>query len=434
MTWRDAAALAARGLVRRIGRAILTVLAVALATALLVGLLTIADTARTRILSQLSKGGPLASIRVTDSSSSPLDQEDVRRIQGLVDVQSVVPVMAVRQLVVPSNPPVYQASSTSIPGSTPAVPRLSRSFVDTVVGADVSQADRLPITLLAGRLPASDSLTEVAVTKGYLQRVGLDARDPVPVLGSEVVLGSPRRFLVGGDDQVRGRWTRAVVVGVVAQDAENGDLLAPIAYTRQAAAFADGAVALGAPARDGAEYSTILVVADGLDAIAPVRSRLEALGLSTSAPENLIASVQRYLHVVEIVLAGIGLIALIIAAIGIANAMLAAVRERRREIGVLKAIGARDRDVLRVFLLEASVIGVTGGIVGVAAGWMLARSVAVVVNGYLTGQGLTGVSVGAPVLILLGGLGGAILLSILAGTYPAVRAARLPAREAVSVG
>src|SRR5439155_23601042 len=69
MTWGDAAALAARGLVRRIGRSVLTVLAVALATALLVGLLTIANTARTRILSQLSKGGPLASIRFTDPPS-----------------------------------------------------------------------------------------------------------------------------------------------------------------------------------------------------------------------------------------------------------------------------------------------------------------------------------------------------------------------------
>jgi ABC-type antimicrobial peptide transport system permease subunit len=194
------------------------------------------------------------------------------------------------------------------------------------------------------------------------------------------------------------------------------------------AAFSDG------PAGSGPRYSAVLVVADGLDSIAPVRSRLEALGLQTSAPENLIASVQRYLHVVEIVLAGIGLIALVIAAIGIANAMLAAVRERRREIGVLKAIGARDRDVLRVFLLEATALGFAGGAVGVTAGWLLARAVASAVNGYLTGQGLAGVQVGIPATILLGGVGGATLLSIIAGTLPAVRAARLPAREAVSMG
>ena len=83
---------------------------------------------------------------------------------------------------------------------------------------------------------------------------------------------------------------------------------------------------------------------------------------------------QRYLHVVEIVLAGIGLIGLVIAALGITNAMLAAVRERRREIGVLKAIGARDRDVRRIFLLEAATLGFIGGAIGTTAGWLTARA------------------------------------------------------------
>ena len=99
-----------------------------------------------------------------------------------------------------------------------------------------------------------------------------------------------------------------------------------------------------------------------------------------------------------------------------------------------QAIGARDRDVLRVFLLEASALGFAGGAVGVTAGWLLARAVASEVNGYLTGQGLAGVQVGIPATILLGGVVCATLLSIIAGTLPAVRAARLPAREAVSMG
>ena len=79
------------------------------------------------------------------------------------------------------------------------------------------------------------------------------------------------------------------------------------------------------------------MVANGLGSVSAVRARITAVGYSTSAPENLIASVQRYLHVVEIVLSGIGAIALVIASLGISNALLAAVRERRREIGVLKA-------------------------------------------------------------------------------------------------
>ena len=100
---------------------------------------------------------------------------------------------------------------------------------------------------------------------------------------------------------------------------------------------------------------------------------------------------RRYLRVVEIVLSAVGIIALVVAALGISNAMLAAVRERRREIGVLKAIGARDRDVYRVFLVEAATLGFLGGVLGTALGWLIAAMVGRVVNGYLAAQRLVGV-------------------------------------------
>jgi macrolide transport system ATP-binding/permease protein len=162
-----------------------------------------------------------------------------------------------------------------------------------------------------------------------------------------------------------------------------------------------------------------------------VRNQITAIGYSTSAPENLIASVRRYLHVVEIVLTAVGAIALAIAALGITNAMLAAVRERRREIGVLKAIGARDKDVLRIFLVEAGVLGLLGGLLGTTTGMLLARAVGQVVNGYLTTQGLAGVQLALPLSVIAAGIAGSTGLALVGGALPALRAARLPARDAV---
>ena len=174
-----------------------------------------------------------------------------------------------------------------------------------------------------------------------------------------------------------------------------------------------------------------MVVADSLDEVHGVRAEIDDLGFATSAPEQLIANVRRYLQVVDIVLGGIASIALVIASLGIANALLAAVRERRREIGVLKAIGAKDRDVLRWFLIEAAFIGAAGGALGTVLGVGLALTVGLVVNGYLTQQGLEGVRVAAPTLVVVGGVLGATALAVVAGAFPAHRAARLPAREAV---
>ena len=141
---------------------------------------------------------------------------------------------------------------------------------------------------------------------------------------------------------------------------------------------------------------------------------------------------RRYLHVVEIVLTRWGSIALVVAALGISNAMLAAVRERRREIGVLKAIGGRDRDVRRVFLVEAATLGFVGGVLGTALRVDDRGVVGHVVNGYLAEQGLVGVESTLPWMVVVGGIVGSTMLALVAGTLPAVRAARLPAREAVS--
>jgi putative ABC transport system permease protein len=112
--------------------------------------------------------------------------------------------------------------------------------------------------------------------------------------------------------------------------------------------------------------------------------------------------------------------------------MLAAVRERRREIGVLKAIGARSRDVLRVFVLEAAVLGVIGGVIGTALGILASRLVAVVVNGYLADQGLPGIQPLIPLEVLIGGVVGPTLVAILGGLVPAWRASQFSPREAVA--
>ncbi|HET9051426.1 MAG TPA: FtsX-like permease family protein, partial [Candidatus Dormibacteraeota bacterium] len=180
------------------------------------------------------------------------------------------------------------------------------------------------------------------------------------------------------------------------------------------------------------DYTGLIVVADALDSVHTVRAEITTLGYSTSAPEHLVATVQKYLHVVDIVLGAIGAIALLIAALGIANALLAAVRERRREIGVLKAIGARDGDVLRWFAGEALLVGLAGGVLGTLCGLLTAFTVGEVVNSYLVEQGLEGVDLGGvPGWIVLGGVVGSAVLALVAAAWPALRASRLPAREAV---
>jgi ABC-type antimicrobial peptide transport system permease subunit len=443
MSWRDVVALAARGVARRPGRAVLTVLAVALAAALFSALLTISRTAQVRVLDQLADGGPLAGIEVAAAEPDPtqVDQDDAEpgdprdlddaalaEIADLPDVATVIPLVSTRVAVAVPEPVVLDDGTT-----VTTERRYDRDggprgvLFETLVGADVRHADDLPVSVLAGRLPQPGSYVEVAVTSTWLARFGLERADAARMVGLELEVGAPRSF----GDTIRARWMRLEIVGVVAQEATSGALLAPIEAVRPARAWSRAGEADDRLDVASSPYRGAFVVARGLDRVATVRNGIHDIGYSTSAPENLIASVQRYLRVVEIVLAGIGLIALAIATLGITNALLAAVRERRREIGVLKAIGARDRDVLRLFLIEAGVLGAIGGLVGTLLGLGLASVVGVVVNGYLRSQGLEGVRPELPLGIAVVGVVGAGLLAVAAGGPPARRAARLPAREAV---
>jgi ABC-type antimicrobial peptide transport system permease subunit len=431
MSWRDALSMALASVSRRFGRTALTVLAVALASALLVALATMVITANSRVIRQVSKGGPITAVKVlaaeaaagqleTDSlrPAAPRDltEADRSRIQELPGVTSTAGVLTAEVLVIP-----------------PFAPGVPHRIFEHAVGVDVTEAPDLPISVLAGRLPTAGSLSEVAVTQGYLDRMKLDADRPGQVLGTTIMMGSPQVYRqLGGVLDYRGRWVVLRIVGVVAQDAAAGEFVVPIEQTRADRTWALGGVSDGDRfTLPTSEYSGLVVVADSLDDVHRVRASVDELGYATSAPEQLVANLRRYLHVVDIVLGGIASIALVIASLGITNALLAAVRERRREIGVLKAIGARDRDVMRWFLLEAALIGAAGGTLGTALGVAVAFVVGLVVNGYLTAQGLEGVRLVAPALVVGAGILGATALAVVAGAVPAHRAARLPAREAV---
>jgi len=109
-----------------------------------------------------------------------------------------------------------------------------------------------------------------------------------------------------------------------------------------------------------------------------------------------------------------------------------AILERRREIGVLKALGAADSDVKRLFFVEAGVMGLLGGIGGVLLGWLIGRALTLTTNIYLKRQDLPSVQISSvPWWLVLSAISFAVVVSLVAGLYPASRAAKLDPVQAL---
>ena len=131
-------------------------------------------------------------------------------------------------------------------------------------------------------------------------------------------------------------------------------------------------------------------------------------------------------NMLSIVLGGIAGIALLVAGIGIANTMFMSIVERTREIGIMKAIGATDRNIIEIFLMEAALIGVIGGIVGDTLGLLLSNALGII----LTNYGLNFTTVVTPELLLIG-MGFSVGVGVLFGFIPARKAAKMNPIEAL---
>lgn len=200
----------------------------------------------------------------------------------------------------------------------------------------------------------------------------------------------------------------------------------PLTFGRRLLAESGLERALGGQASAG-RYRALTVKVEGRTDVAPVRERIEQKGFDTFAIADALKFVAIVFAVIEVLLAFFGGIGLVVSFFGIANTMVMAVLERTREIGVFKALGARDRDVRRIFLAEAAAIGVTGGALGVLFGWGVGQGLNRV-GSWVMREALNERLVElfyVPGWLAVACIGVSTVVAAVAGLYPAWRAARL---------
>ena len=281
-----------------------------------------------------------------------------------------------------------------------------------------------------------DSLTN----RGYVERVMRDELgDKMPVF-VEALLKKQRTVA----DTLE-------IVGIMPEDKEYQFRTSPVVIPERTAerlhsaglSIGSNPVELLNAARDGTllapetsyasrDYPRVTVVTEPLANQTALTDSIEAMGFRASSFAEGFEEMQRFMVYFYAGMGVVGLIALLTASLGIINTMIMSITERRREIGILKSLGAHESDIQRLFLVESATIGVIGSLTGLFFGWVGTRIVAQIAKAIMTRQEMPIFDPFAlPLWLVATAIGFGVLVSIAAGLYPAMRAAKVDPVEAL---
>jgi putative ABC transport system permease protein len=193
----------------------------------------------------------------------------------------------------------------------------------------------------------------------------------------------------------------------------------------------DAALDFNGQDRRNANYESVIVKADSVNAVADLEKAITDQGYAAYSAQSMQDSLKSVFLIIQAVLGALGAISMLVAAIGIANTMTMSIYERTREIGIMKAVGASNRQIKRVFLGEAAIIGVLGGLGGLIFSATVAALANLFVQSLIAAQTPGGgmdapssffqipVWLGVFAIVFAAGVG------LLSGVLPAIRAANL---------
>ena len=302
--------------------------------------------------------------------------------------------------------------------------RLNRTVANpSIVGLDPHQAEALGFRLQQGtlRLGRSQALVGAKVGEMFFDPVRQQPVAPVDLMGQLVQLEVRR---ISSEGNAVTKQMRVRVSGVLAEGgATDYDMYLGLSEALDINEWLGQGLDLR---REG--YQQVIVRSDDPQHVLEIEEAITGAGFLAFSYRDAVGQVNLVFLIVQAVLGGIGAIALVVAGFGIANTMIMSIYERTGEIGLMKAVGARNRDVMSVFLGEAGTIGVLGGVLGVAVGVALSQLINGIALAYLrtqTGGEAPETLTYTPFWLVVFSIGFATLAGLVSGIYPAMRAATL---------
>jgi putative ABC transport system permease protein len=457
MKTRDLTELAFRNLREAILRNSLTTLGVAVGVASLVAMLSLGVGLQTLASQRLNKSGLFDAVFVTSKrnmrgmngegprpgttktakpeDARPIDEAARQQFEKLPNVTEAYPQL--RFLTeVRFNGASYSTNVLALPDSA----RASGTF-DGIIGKAFSSPtaeEAILQTEFAKELsPQPTSLVGKEFTLRYAQRHETTSAD----VANEKDIDKQMDEMMSGGISIVSRERKLRIAGIIDTDPSagiggfgGGRVFIPlrVAEDLHAAQPDDVREFVRAGGSSKPTYMALTVRVKSPKDVLKVEEAIKKMGYNTFSLLDATRNLRLVFTVFDLFLGLFGSLALTVASLGIINTLVMAILERRREIGVLKALGATDRDVSSLFFAEAGAMGLLGGIAGVTLGWLIGAALTWGTSIYLRRQDLPGVKISyVPWWLAAGAIAFAVVVSLLAGLYPAGRAARLNPVEAL---
>ncbi|MEM1986253.1 MAG: FtsX-like permease family protein [Nitrososphaeria archaeon] len=383
-------------------RGALTILSVVIGVASIIGLVAQTAGIQASVLKTLQALGP-TTLLITPARTTTLTQADVARIMSIPGVENIVPVVSAQMRLAKANEMVQ----VSIIG-------VDSLGLQTLLGE---------IKLLDGEI-YSPSATPLAVVGNSIAFSSTQQTQEVyvgqPIILEQQLGSSTRRITL----QVAGVLEK---YGASAFLSIDNSIFIPIEYAMNIL--------------NRRSYSYIIVKAANVESVNTVSDYLTTIygrGINILNVQQITQAVSTIMGFFSILLGSVAAISLSVAGLGIMNIMLVSVYERTKEIGLLKAIGFKDRNILIIFLSEALIIGLIGGILGLVAGAAASQVVPTLISTYfntssvssnnpMAAQGIASFTYTPIITLDLVGVAllTAISVSVFSGLYPAWRASKM---------
>ena len=384
-------------------RTLLTTLGVALGVGSIVTLVSVGIGLQEITTQQLAGFNALVTINVGLSKDAigVLDDSVVNKLNQLPGVQRVSP-------------------SITIPGNG-LIGQTSTQLFITGIEPDAQEFEGVTTNPGFTRLTTNQVILSKATAKNFVgdQTTSLIGQD-IELLWTDLTQAKEEVTLenLGGFVSLDQLSHAATIVGVT-NDEVTSTVYLPLADLRQQLT--------------DTPYTSIKVQADDRAHVAEIRDQIEQLGFTTSSVVDLIEKIDNVFTITKIVLGVIGSVSLIVALLGIINIMTISLLERTHEVGILKAIGASDKNIKRIFQYEVLLFGLMGGLSGITTAWLFGLGVNALVAYMvqLTQSGTAPKIFVTPIFFAIEMLVVTVVIALIGGLYPARLAARLSPAEAL---